>query len=246
MGGYRGDGYGMHGQYDDDDYYDEIRAEREDMRDDRRDRRDEMRGDRDRDDWRRGSERGAAQGNLMGNAESRTRNWMADDGDDRGRDRDWRAADDQRAVGAADEWRRRYGREGYEGSYGQQNSGRQGPGEDRQGHGRQNDPYHSFRQRHIDELDRDYNDWRSEREQQFGQDFDSWRQQRRQPAAMSTTSSPGVTGDQSSGPATRMTDADRAEAPAMPASSAQGSSEAGNASSATSSRRRASTTKPAE
>ena len=78
-----------------------------------------------------------------------------------GHDGERRLADDPRAVAAADEWRRRHGREGYEGSYAPHD-----------------EPYASFRQRQIEELDRDYEDWRREREQQFHRDFDSWRKQR--------------------------------------------------------------------
>ncbi|CAA9511590.1 MAG: hypothetical protein AVDCRST_MAG31-926 [uncultured Sphingomonas sp.] len=72
-----------------------------------------------------------------------------------------RLADDPSAVAAADDWHRRYGREGYEGSYGQHD-----------------EPYRHYRQRQIEELDRDYADWRREREQQFHREYDSWRRQR--------------------------------------------------------------------
>lgn len=86
-----------------------------------------------------------------------------------------RLADDPRAVAAADEWRRRFGREGYEGSYGQH------------GHGSHDEPYHSYRQRQIEQLDREYAEWCREREQQFHRDFGDWRQQRR-----ARTSTPGA------------------------------------------------------
>jgi hypothetical protein len=40
------------------------------------------------------------------------------------------------------------------------------------------DHYRSWRDRHISELDRDYEDYCREREQQFHTDFDAWRRQR--------------------------------------------------------------------
>ncbi len=72
-----------------------------------------------------------------------------------------RLADDPRAVRAAEEWRQRFGREGHEGSW-----------------GLHDESYERVRRRHIEELDRDYDEWCREREQQFGREFDSWRQQR--------------------------------------------------------------------
>jgi len=44
---------------------------------------------------------------------------------------------------------------------------------------RHEDPhYHSWRQRHIDELDRDYDDYRRENQSRFESDFGSWRERR--------------------------------------------------------------------
>ena len=40
------------------------------------------------------------------------------------------------------------------------------------------DHYRSWRDRHMSELDRDYEDYCREREQQFHSDFDAWRRQR--------------------------------------------------------------------
>jgi hypothetical protein len=40
------------------------------------------------------------------------------------------------------------------------------------------DHYRSWRERHMSELDRDYEDYCREREQAFHQDFDTWRSQR--------------------------------------------------------------------
>jgi hypothetical protein len=136
---------------------------------------------------------GSAHGNVMGRAEQRVRGWFEDDDRNDNRGESSRLADDPRAVRASNEWRQRHGREGYEGSYAQHDDG-----------------YESFRQRHIAELDRDYSDWCREREQQFHSEFDNWRRQRR-------FGSPRQ--DQSSEPTMELTDADRAEAPAMPVTS---------------------------
>jgi hypothetical protein len=44
---------------------------------------------------------------------------------------------------------------------------------------RHEDPhYHSWRRRHMDELDRDYDDYRSENQSRFESDFGSWRERR--------------------------------------------------------------------
>jgi len=46
---------------------------------------------------------------------------------------------------------------------------------------RHEDPhYHSLRDRHMSELDRDYDDYRSERQSAFESDFGSWRERRQQ------------------------------------------------------------------
>ena len=53
--------------------------------------------------------------------------------------------------------------------------------EERFGRGRTDHPdahYLSWRDRHMRELDRDYEEYRREREQQFHQDFNAWRRQR--------------------------------------------------------------------
>lgn len=58
-----------------------------------------------------------------------------------------------------------------------------GPGghsDDRRGYSAHpDDHYRSWRDRHMSELDRDYQDYCREREQQFHRDFDDWRSQRR-------------------------------------------------------------------
>jgi hypothetical protein len=49
------------------------------------------------------------------------------------------------------------------------------------GRSRHDDPhYHSWRQRHMSELDRDYDDYRRENQSRFEDDFGSWRERRMQ------------------------------------------------------------------
>ena len=53
------------------------------------------------------------------------------------------------------------------------------------GSARQNDPhYDSWRQRQLEELDRDYDEYHRERQQRFEQDFGTWREQRQQKRSM--------------------------------------------------------------
>lgn len=94
-------------------------------------------------------------------------------GDDDGRagfERERGEGDDPRARRAAAEWQERFGREGYEGSYARHEDAR-APHHD--------EGYHRFRQRHLEELDRDYQDWCREREQQFHREFEDFRGRRR-------------------------------------------------------------------
>ncbi|HVF82779.1 MAG TPA: hypothetical protein VM913_01225 [Sphingomicrobium sp.] len=140
MSGYRGDGYGQYGNVGDDGF---GWGERENNR-----------------------PRGAAQGNLMGWAERDARSFFS--GDDDGRDREPRnLADDPRAVRAAEEWRQRFGREGYEGSYAQHD-----------------EPYRSYRERHLAELDNDYAEYCRENGHEFSSAFETWRQGRQGGAAV--------------------------------------------------------------
>lgn len=126
MSGYRGDGYGIHGDVGDEDF--------------------------SFGDGRTGPERGAARGNLFGRAEHDAASAFFEH----------REGDDPRARRAADDWNRRFGREGHEGSYAQ------------------HDAYHRYREQHLAELDRDYDDWCRENEQQFHREFNDWRGSRRQ------------------------------------------------------------------
>lgn len=67
---------------------------------------------------------------------------------------------------AAEAWQRRFGREGHEGSYARHHD----------------EAYQRLRQRHLEELDRDYDEWCRTREEQFQRDFDEFRSSRRQGA----------------------------------------------------------------
>jgi hypothetical protein len=149
MAGYRGDGYGIHGDVGDDDFRfgdgqrEERGRERSHFEDEHRQR-----------------DRGAAHGNLFGRIEREAAGAFF-------RHRD---GEDTPARDAADAWNRRFGREGYEGSYAR------------------DDGYQRYRDNHLAELDRDYDDWCREREQQFHHDFNDWRSRRRQ---QQVTNQPG-------------------------------------------------------
>jgi hypothetical protein len=105
-------------------------------------------GSRDRE-WRGGNEDWRDRDRMFGGRES---GWS---GDDRWSDRGSRGG---------------YGRE--QGSF--DASSRTGRGVS----AHPDDHYRSWRERHMSELDRDYEDYCREREQAFHQDFDAWRQQR--------------------------------------------------------------------
>ena len=85
---------------------------------------------------------------------------------------------DPAAREAADAWQRRFGREGHEGSYALHHEG-----------------YQRYRQRHAEELDRDYADWCRSRQQDFHRDFGDFRDRRRQSTGLQPgepmTSDPG-------------------------------------------------------
>jgi len=128
-----------------------------------------------------------------------------DEGFERGereRDRDFMLRDRDR-FGERDEERfgPEHGYGGFQGDYrGERQRGSDG-GEGDYGRGRTSHPdahYLSWRDRHMRELDRDYDEYRREREQQFHQDFSAWRLQRHGnppplQAGMTQTSTPGDT-----------------------------------------------------
>ena len=195
MAGYRGDGYGQYGDHGDDDFrFGDDRARREERG---------QKGERGFFGGGRGGEpeQGATHGNLMGRAEHQVRDWV-----EGGHHDERRMSDDPRATRAADDWNRRFGREGYEGSYGQH---------------QHDEPYRSFRQRHLDEMDRDYDAWRGERQQEFHRDFDSWRSRRREPAAMQV-------GQQDEMPAAELSDAAHLTSPGTPVTAEQPPAGAGS------------------
>lgn len=70
-----------------------------------------------------------------------------------------------------------YGSGGYGGRFGHGNEGRERERE--RGFSRDNDHhYHAWRQRQLDELDRDYDRYNRERQERFENDFGTWRQNR--------------------------------------------------------------------
>lgn len=83
-------------------------------------------------------------------------------------------ADDPRAVRAADEWREQFGREGYQGSYAQHD-----------------ETYLSYRERHLAELDNDYQEYCRENGKEFSGAFESWRASRRGGMAVPAISAAG-------------------------------------------------------
>ena len=102
---------------------------------------------------------------------------------ERGRDWQPRGQDRSRyAYGARDEFGPRAFGPSSDFDRGVRDYSRRSPGEDRfaQGRGgRNSDPhYTSWRDRHLDELDRDYDEYRRENQSRFESEFGSWRAQR--------------------------------------------------------------------
>lgn len=157
--GYLGDGFGTHGEIEpgSDDHRDH------DHRDHDRHRGQRERGWRSEQDWR-----DRDQGDRSARDE---RSWR-----DRDRDQDrgmmfgnrggWQWEEDRWNDG-------RWSGEDFIARY-------SGPGSQRRGSYSANpdDHYRSWRDRHMSELDRDYEDYCREREQQFHNEFDSWRRQK--------------------------------------------------------------------
>jgi len=90
----------------------------------------------------------------------------------RGREESWRSAEQDRMFSG---WDR--------GRFSDERGSRFGDFEGEQRERRRfsanpDDHYRSWRDRHMSELDRDYEDYCREREQQFHSDFDQWRRQR--------------------------------------------------------------------
>jgi len=149
--GYLGDGYGEHGFAGEDRGDDHDRRSRDRNRGEQASRGGDQWRDRDRggDEWR---SRDRDDGMMFGGGE---RGWSNDD---------WSTGSGSRRGGSDRE-------QGFGGSGGNQ------PGR-RSFSAHPDDHYRSWRDRHMGELDRDYEDYCREREQRFHQEFDAWRQQR--------------------------------------------------------------------
>jgi hypothetical protein len=154
--GYLGDGYGTHGEFDAD--RDEHREHRSEDRDRDRERFSRDQG-RERS-WNEESDRD--QGFLFGENEG--------------------ARAENRTMS---HYRREHGYGGFQGDYsrsGREQGGFGGFGDYQSGRrslsANPDEHYRSWRDRHIAELDRDYEDYCREREQRFHHDFDAWRNQR--------------------------------------------------------------------
>lgn len=106
---------------------------------------------------------------------NRNRDWRTRDWERGSQDRDWEDRRQDRAFmfDERDRGERRFGREhGFGGSQGDYSEGR------RNYSAHPDDHYRSWRDRHMQELDRDYADYCRDRENQFHRDFDSWLTQR--------------------------------------------------------------------
>ena len=151
--GYLGDGYGAHGDIGDDRSEDRDHRWRErsenGSRGDWRDR------DRNENDWRARDRNRAMFGSGNDRWSDQDR-WSDRDSWDRSGDRGWsdEGRRSERGFGSDDRHRRR----GFS--------------------AHPDDHYMSWRDRHMSDIDRDYEDYCREREQAFHQDFDAWRRQR--------------------------------------------------------------------
>lgn len=126
---------------------------------------------------------------LHGESDERDRDWRGRDWErgSRDRDRDWRDRDrdrsfmfDERDRGES-HFGREHGYDGFQGDYsrsGREQGGFGGYGDYREERrsfsANPDDHYRSWRERHMQALDRDYADYCREREQQFHRDFNSW------------------------------------------------------------------------
>ena len=191
MAGYRGEGYGIYGDHGDDDFYEDIRRERDEDRYSNEDRfrsersyrgRDEDRpmfgrwGERGEQRWRDRERENQGDRGFFERARDEVRSWGSDRDDDDDR---W-GSQDRQNWRTADRYRQQYGMQGHEGQYGQRGSSSRdmSPGRSRMYGSSQDQHYHSWRDRQMQELDRDYQDYCREREQQFHQDFNQWRSSR--------------------------------------------------------------------
>jgi hypothetical protein len=171
---------------------------------DRYDTRDERSrwSERDRSrDWDRDRERGYSGRDERGffeRAGDEISSWFGDDDAERRRERDHRMEGRHRPPPPPHERERGY--RPFAGDYGRGHHesdqffaasafgrGEQFAGERERPRfsSRERDPhYNEWRQRHIDELDRDYDDYRRENQSRFENDFGSWRERRMQKRGM--------------------------------------------------------------
>ena len=130
--------------------------------------------DAPRGDRFEGGDRVRREGGFFERAGQQVRSWLGDDDGDRSR-REW----DHGASGVrGQDWRGSTQQSGQHVGYNDMSGMMGGFGNQRFASG-QDDHYLSWRNRQIEELDRDYRDYCREREQQFRQDFDSWRSSRK-------------------------------------------------------------------
>lgn len=160
---------------------------------DTRDERPRWSGDRNRDrdrDWDRDRSRGHSDRDERGffeRAGDEISSWFGDEDAERRRERDHRTESSRPDRDRGEFWRNRtwgsgdLDRErGYRPMAGDYGRGVRGE-RDVQRSSRDHDPhYASWRQRHIDDLDRDYDEYRRENQSRFENDFGSWRERRMQ------------------------------------------------------------------
>ena len=145
----------------------------------------------------RGSDRSREDRGHEGRSSSRPMSWTSSDSDYRpqGRDfgdREFRGRESRGRDGGYRPMTGDYGRSEEErgGGYGRSQSPWGNDDYRRTSYagsssGRPHDPhYHEWRQRQLDELDRDYDEYHRERQQHFQNDFGSWRQTRQQKRQM--------------------------------------------------------------
>jgi hypothetical protein len=158
---------------------------------DTRDERPRWSGDRNRDrdrDWDRERSRGHSDRDERGffeRAGDEISSWFGDEDAERRRERDHRTESSRPDRDRGEFWRNRtwgsgdFDRErGYRPMAGDYGRGVRGEREVPRS-SRDHDPhYASWRQRHIDDLDRDYDEYRRENQSRFENDFGSWRERR--------------------------------------------------------------------
>ena len=153
-------------------WFGDDEAERRRRYDHMRDQRDETRGSRDRD-WNDNRGVFARGGSSAGDYNPSWQREVGSDEGDRNRFRD-RGRDYRPMAGD-------YGRSDSPWARDEYRSTSRAGTSDWSDRSRHDDPhYRTWRDRHLSDLDRDYDDYRSERQSQFESDFGSWRERRQQ------------------------------------------------------------------